>query len=303
MSDSILKPGAQSDTGRITRLALRHAADAFVSQELLDRQWQDLNYTACPDFRQAIDEYDRFLEALRSTDAEILMLPSGEGLTIDSVYVRDSLVTTSRGVILCNMGKPDRTAEPEAAAGYLEQQGVPILGRITGDGRLEGGDLVWLDERTIAVGLGYRTNREGIRQLAELTADLVDDIVTVPLPHWNGPGDVMHLMSNISPIDPDLAVVYSRLLTVPFRDYLLERGLHLVEVPDEEYETMACNVLALGPRRCLMLDGNPETRRRLETSGVEVLTYKGDEISRKGAGGPTCLTRPLLRETWENEKP
>ena len=156
--------------------------------------------------------------------------------------------------------------------------------------------MIWLDERTVVVGQGYRTNAEGINQLRELTQDLVDEIIVVPLPHWNGPGDVMHLMSNISPIDPDLAVVYSRLLTVPFRELLLERDIKLIEVPDEEYESMGCNVLSIGRRKCLQIEGNPMTRQRLEQAGVEVLTYDGREISLKGAGGPTCLTRPLQRE-------
>jgi N-dimethylarginine dimethylaminohydrolase len=118
-------------------------------------------------------------------------------------------------------------------------------------------------------------------------------LIEVPLPHWNGPEDVFHLMSVLSPIDEDLALVYSRLLPVPFRDRLLDLGYQLVDVPDEEFESMGCNVLALSDRRCLMLEGNSETRRRLETAGAEVYEYSGFEISRKGEGGPTCLTRPI----------
>jgi N-dimethylarginine dimethylaminohydrolase len=162
---------------------------------------------------------------------------------------------------------------------------------------LEGGDLIWLDERTLAVGRGYRTNAEGVRQLRTLVGQSVS-VIEVPLPHWHGQSDVMHLMSLISPIDRDLAVVYSRLLPVPFREWLLERGIHLVEVPDQEFETMGTNVLALAPRRCLMLAGSPLTRKALEQSGCEILEYEGSEISVKGAGGPTCLTRPLVRESY-----
>jgi N-dimethylarginine dimethylaminohydrolase len=161
---------------------------------------------------------------------------------------------------------------------------------------LEGGDVVWVDERTLAVGRGYRTNDEGLRQLRELTADIVDEIVVVALPHWNGPADVLHLMSFLSPIDHDLALVYSRLMPVPFREWLLARGNRLVEVPDEEYDTMACNVLAVAPRKCIMLEGNPRTRELLEAEGVEVRVFGGAEICAKGAGGPTCLTCPILHE-------
>ena len=194
------------------------------------------------------------------------------------------------------MGKEKRRTEPHAAGEFLHELGIPILGSITGEGRLEGGDVVWIDEYTLAVGLGDRTDEEGIRQLKDLTRDFVDEFMVVPLPRWKGPGDVLHLMSLISPIGHDLAVVYSRLLPAPFREWLLRRGIQLLEVPDSEFETMACNILAVSPRRCLMISGNPSTKRMLEDKGIEVFEYEGEEISRKGAGGPTCLTRPLLRE-------
>jgi arginine deiminase len=145
------------------------------------------------------------------------------------------------------------------------------------------------------VGKGYRTNAEGIRQLRELTKDFIKELVVVPLPHWNGPEDVLHLMSFISPVDQNHALVYSRLMPVPFREWLLEKGKTLIEVPDVEYETMACNVLAVAPGICVMIAGNPRTKQLLVESGMDVWEYSGDEISRKGAGGPTCLTRPLHR--------
>jgi N-dimethylarginine dimethylaminohydrolase len=171
---------------------------------------------------------------------------------------------------------------------------VPVLGAIEPPGRLEGGDVVWLDEATLLVGRGYRTDDEGIRQLALLLGPEVE-VTAVPLVHWRGPGDVFHLMSILSPVDRDLAVVYSPLLPVPLREALLARGMALVEVPEEEFDSMGANVLALGPRRVLALAGNPVTRARLERAGCEVLVYEGQEISRKGGGGPTCLTRPLAR--------
>jgi N-dimethylarginine dimethylaminohydrolase len=194
------------------------------------------------------------------------------------------------------MGKEERQGEPDAAKAFLSELGIPVLGVIKGNGKLEGGDLIWLDERTLVVGQGYRTNESGIRQLKELTAEFVDEFVVVPLPHWRGPEDVFHLMSIISPIDHNLAVVYSRLLPVPFRERLISRGIKLLEVSDSEFETMACNILAIAPRRCILLSGNPQTKWMLENEGVQVWEFKGEEISKKGAGGPTCLTRPLLRE-------
>jgi N-dimethylarginine dimethylaminohydrolase len=193
------------------------------------------------------------------------------------------------------MGKDERKEEPSAAQRFLSDSQIPILGSITGGGIIEGGDFIWLDNKIAAVGLGYRTNKEGIEQFQQLTSDIVDDVIIVHLPHWNGQNDVFHLMSIISPIDSDLAVVYSRLMPIVFRNSLLERGIKLIEVPDEEFDSMGCNILALAPRKCLMINGNPITKQRLENEGVEVLTYDGTEISLKGAGGPTCLTRPVIR--------
>jgi arginine deiminase len=255
-----------------------------------------LNYTAPPDYDRAVEEYDEFIRLQERFIPEFYFLPADDRTGLDSIYVHDSLIITDKGALLCRMGKEKRQGEPLAAEEFIKELGIPILGSITGEGKLEGGDLVWIDERTIAVGLGYRTNEEGVRQLKELTSDSVDEYVMVPLPHWKGPEDVMHLMSLISPVRRDLAVVYPRLLPVPFRQWLLQREIRLLEVPDSEFETMGCNVLAVAPGECIMISGNPQTKRLLEEAGVHVYEYEGEEISRKGAGGPTCLTRPLLRE-------
>lgn len=287
--------GALTEYGDLERVFVRHAADAFASAERVGREWRDLGFTAPPDLARALKEHDAFLELLAGAGAAVDRLPPGESLGLDAVYVRDASIVSARGVILCRMGKPQRAAEPEAQRAALEASGIPIAGAIEEPGRLEGGDVVWLDPRTIAVGRGYRTNAEGIRQLRALLGDTVDELIEVPLPHWRGPGDVFHLMSIVSPVDRDLAVVYAPLLPVPFRERLLDFGMKFVEVPDEEFPTMAANVLAVAPRRCVALDGNPRTRALLERAGAEVLLYAGEEISRKGSGGPTCLTRPVLR--------
>ena len=284
-----------SEYGKIETILIKRPEDAFVSRENIDSRWQTLNYSSAPDFDKAVKEYDNFVSLLERVVPDVLYLPRDDKLGLDSIYARDALLATRKGIILCNMGKEARQGEPDAAAEFLSGEGFPVLGAITGEGRIEGGDLIWLDDRTLAVGRGYRTNDEGIRQLAALTADLVDEVMAVPLPHWSGPAGVFHLMSMISPVDADLAVVYARLLPIPFREWLVERGMKFVEVPDEEYATMACNVLAVAPRKCLMLSGNPLTKQRLEDAGAEVWEYDGSEISLKGAGGPTCLTRPLIR--------
>jgi N-dimethylarginine dimethylaminohydrolase len=286
---------AQSDVGRLRRVVVKHVRDAFVDDAAIDRQWRDLNYYGRPDLPHAIDEYDRFLELMRRFDIAVDLLPADDKVGMDSLYPRDTTITTDRGVILCNMGKPQRRTEPEAIASYLRLHQTHILGAISGGGSIEGGDVTWLDPQTLAVGRGYRTNDEGIQQLRQLLGSTVE-VITVPLPHWKGPSDVFHLMSMISPLDRDLAVVYSPLLPVPFRELLLARGFRLVEVPDEEFEGMGCNILALAPRTCAMRTGLPKTRQRLIDAGIEVHEFAGEEICGRGAGGPTCMTRPLQ---WE----
>lgn len=292
-----MKVSCQSEVDQIKSLLLKHPKDAFMSQEYIQSQWKELNYLASPDYDKALKEYDNFVEYLKKSISEIYYLPQNDKTGLDSVYVHDPVIITNKGAILCNMGKEKRRAEPSAAGEFLIKLGIPILGSISGEGMLESGDVVWIDERTLAVGLGYRTNEEGIRQLKELIRDIVDEFIVVPLPHWKGPGDVLHLMSLLSPVDHDLAVVYSRLLPVPFREWLLRRDIQLLDIPDSEFETMACNILAVSPRKCIMISGNPQTKQMLEDKGIEIWEYGGEEISMKGAGGPTCLTRPLLRES------
>lgn len=290
-----MKIGCSSEIGEIRSLLLKHPREAFVRQEKVNEQWMDLNYFNPPDFYKAVEEYESFAALLQKSVTEIHYLPQNGKTGLDSIYVHDPVLITERGAILCRMGKEGRKGEPSAVGEFLNELKIPILGEIKSPGKLEGGDVVQFDKETLAVGQGYRTNAEGIRQLRELTKDFIQELVVVPIPHWCGPQDVLHLMSFISPVEKDCALVYSRLMPVPFREWLLQRGMTLIEVADSEYETMACNVLAVAPGKCVMIEGNPNTKELLEKAGVEVMEYSGDEISRKGAGGPTCLTRPLYR--------
>ncbi len=283
-----------SETGTLSRVVLKHARDAFVDQARVSAEWRGLNFLQEPDFVDALAEYETFARIIADAGADIHWAPSSNQVNLDSIYVRDAAVLVPGGVVLAAMGKPQRATEPDALADTLVAAGLPVVGRITSPGTLEGGDVVWIDDVTVAVGRGYRTNQAGIDQFRRMLGPGVT-CLSVPLPHWRGVDDVFHLMSMISPVDRDLAVVYAPLLPVPFREFLLDRGYTLVEVPDDEFDSMGANVLALGPRRCLMVDGNPETRRRLESAGADVAVYAGREISVKGGGGPTCLTRPVER--------
>ena len=285
----------QSEWQPLSLVLLKHPRDAFISEAAIASQWQRLGFVAAPDLAKACAEFDALVDLLQSAGAEVQLLPRDDATSLDSLYARDAAIMCDRGAIICRMGKAARSTEADAQERALLQMSVPILGRIEPPGTLEGGDVFWVDERTLAVGRGYRTNDEGIRQLRLLLGDSVDELIVVPLPHWRGPGDVMHLMSLVSPVDRDLAVVYSPLLPVPFRERLLDRGITLVEVPDQEFETMGTNVLAVKPRVCIALAGNLITRQRLQATGAIVIGYDGGEISVKGAGGPTCLTRPLSR--------
>jgi arginine deiminase len=293
-----MKYGSSSMVKDIKSVLIKHPKDAFISQQNIVGHWPQpgwMTQLGPPNFDEAISEFEHFVDLLSSQIPDVRYLPPDHRTGIDSIYAHDPVVITDQGAILLSMGNTSRQKEPAAAGDYLKELGISIFGAISGEGKLEGGDLLWLNERTLAVGRGYRTNDEGIRQLEELLRDSIDDFFVVPLPHWNGEEECLHLLSLISMIDDNLAVVYSNLLPVPFREKLLQAGVKLLEVPAGEYETLGCNILTLSPRKCMMLSGNPLTRRMLENEGVEVSEFEGREICIKGEGGPTCLTRPILR--------
>ncbi len=287
--------GCQDMTSTIRKVLIKDPKSAYKNQANIDTQYNELNYFGKPDFEISLKDYDSFKSILHNNGIEIHCLPSDDITSLDSIYTHDPCLVSNSGVILCSMGKDLRRKEPGMISNYFESLGIPIIGRISSPGKLEGGDIVWIDNRTVAVGVGYRSNFEGIMQLKQILSDDIDEIIPVHLPHWTGPADCLHLMSNVSPIDENLFLVYSKLLPVSFREYLLSRKIKLIEVPDEEYESMGCNVLAIAPRKVIMIEGNNITKKILEDEGVEIFTYPGLEISNKGAGGPTCLTRPFLR--------
>ncbi len=290
-----MKTTHHSEYLKLKSVFLKPVKNAFISGALLKEQWIELNYLSRPDYHTAIVEYDAFQNYLIDKNIEIHHFPIDESVTIDSIYCRDASIATNFGMILCNMGKLERDQEPNAHFKAFKSHSIPILGRIKSPGTIEGGDVAWLDEKTLAVGHTYRTNEEGIAQLKQLLEPKGIEIIVVELPHYKGQNDVFHLMSILSPIAKDLAVVYSPLMPIKFRNELINRGFSLVEVPDDEFESMGCNVLAIAPRECIVVAGNPRTKASLIKAGCKVLVYNGGEISIKGGGGPTCLTRPLLR--------
>jgi len=280
---------------KLRSVYIKSAKNAFVSDKHMSKQWQSLNYLSQPDYNTALDEYDDFEKSFKKENIKIHHFPMNDAVTIDSIYCRDASIATNFGMIICNMGKSGRIHEPSFQKQVFMTHHMAILGEIQYPGTLEGGDVAWLDENTLAVGHTYRTNTAGIQQLRQMLEPKGVEVIVAELPHYKGPSDVFHLMSILSPVAKDLAVIYSPLMPIKFRNELINRGFEFVEVPDNEFESMGCNVLALASRNCIMVEGNPKTQKALENADCKVTTYKGDHISVKGGGGPTCLTRPLER--------
>ena len=290
-----MKVTRHSEYLKLASVYLKSAKNSFLSEEELSEHWETLQYLSKPNFKKSLEEYAAFQTFFIEKNISTCFFPINKKTKIDSIYCRDALIATDFGIIICNMGKQGRIHEPYAQLEAYKMNNINILGEIKFPGTLEGGDVAWLDQNTLAVGHTYRTNEEGISQLKGLLQPKGIEIIVVELPHYKGKSDVFHLMSLLSPVDKNLAVVYSPLMPIKFRNELLERGFQLVEVPEQEFDSMGCNVLAVAPRDCLMVAGNPITRKLLEDAGASVHIYEGNEISVKGGGGPTCLTRPIDR--------
>lgn len=291
-----MKTTNHSEYLKLQSVYIKSAKNAFVSQYNLNKEWKDLNYLEQPDFDMAIKEYQEFEQLFHDSEIDLQRFPFNNSVKIDSIYCRDASIATDYGMILCNMGKRGRIHEPNTHRVEFLKNNIPVLGEIKAPGTLEGGDVAWLNETTIAVGYTYRTNKDGIFQLKALLEPKGIKVIVAELPHYKGKSDVFHLMSILSPVDKDLAVVYSPLMPIKFRNELLHLGFEFIEVPEDEFESMGCNVLAISPRQCIMVEGNAKTQRLLELAGCKVTTYSGKDISTKGGGGPTCLTRPVLRK-------
>jgi len=247
-----------------------------------------------PDVGLLARQHEAFCELLTNLGVEVIVAPAIPGL-VDACYTFDPAFVTSTGAIVLRAAKPIRVEEPLLLKKELEAAGVPVVGRLEEPAHADGGDLLWLDESTLLAGRGYRTNTEAHRQLTERLAHENVKLERCDLAHDRGPGHVLHLLSVVSPVADDLALVFEPLAPVPLLEQLDARGVRRISVDTDEFGTLACNALAIRPGVVVMVDGNPRTRRALEATGCEVHVYDGSELSLKGDGGPTCLTRPLLR--------
>lgn len=257
--------------------------------------WRELGFHHAPNFENAQSQHGALMSELQRAGAELIELPPDDNLSLDAVYAHDASLPTDFGLILMRPGKVNRVPEARHHGSSCAAQGIPTLGSITEPGTTEAGDILWVDAKTLLIGQGYRTNSAGIAQMRALLAPKGVEVLTAPLPYGPGPSACLHLMSLISLLDEQTALVDLPWLAVETVELLKSRGFQFVQIDDSERDTLACNVLALGGKRLLAIEENHKTNARLRHAGFDVRTFPGSEICINGSGGPTCLTRPLLR--------
>lgn len=290
------KIGLNSNVKTLKSAILKHPKDAFKSQKFIDDHWESLNFISKPKYDKAILQYENLIKILNDNNVDIHYLPSDDQTYLDSIYTHDPMFMTQQGAIFGNMGKELRKYETLMMEEYFIKNNLPILGKIKDKGSLEGGDVIWVDKSTVAVGLTYRTNAEGINQLENILSKIGVNLIKVDLPHWDGPNNVLHLMSLISPLQEKLFLIYEKLIPVGFLNFLKAKNIKFLNIDESEYDTLACNVLPLSENKCLIVSGNDKTRSVIDRSGIETIEFEASEICYKGSGGPTCITRPILRK-------
>ncbi len=257
--------------------------------------WHDLGFHHAPDFAKAQAEHETLCRELQTAGAEVIELPSDDEFSLDGVYAHDASLATDFGLILMRPGKLNRVAEARLHGSACEALNIPSFGTITMPGTTEAGDILWLDSKRLLIGHGYRTNAPGIEQVRALLAGKGVEVLSAPLPYGPGPSACLHLMSLISLLDERTALVDLPWLAVETVELLKSRGFNFIQIDESERHTLACNVLALGGKRLIAIEENHKTNDRLRRAGFDVRTFPGSELCINGSGGPTCLTRPLLR--------
>ncbi len=258
--------------------------------------WHDLGFLHAPNFEKAQSQHEALCRELKTAGAEVIQLPASPDLSLDAVYTHDASLATDFGLIVMHPGKTNRVSESKHHGTFCRALGIPTFTEIAPPGTTEAGDIVWLDSKTLLIGNGYRTNAEGISQMRALLAPRGIEVISAPLPYATGPSTCLHLMSLVSLLDEKTALVDLPWLAVETVELLKSRGFHFIEIEHSERDSMACNVLALGSRRLLAIEENHKTNEKLRRAGFEVQTFPGSELCINGGGGPTCLTRPLLRD-------
>jgi N-dimethylarginine dimethylaminohydrolase len=281
--------------GELLRVMVCPPGNAGWDDQQRSAPWPDLGFQRAPDFALARKQHKTLCRLLAESGAEVVILPPTNSLTLDAVYTHDSSLVTDFGVLLMSPGKKNRVPEAQAHAEFFRQLAIPVVGEIRAPGTSEAGDIVWLDSRTLLIGDGYRTNKAAIEQMRTQLAPRNIEVLSAPLPYGPGPSACLHLMSLMSMLDEQTILVDLPWLAVETVELLKGRGFRLIEIEYSERDTLACNVLALGKKRLIAIEENARTNQRLRDAGFDVQTFPGSEICINGAGGPTCLTRPLLR--------
>jgi dimethylargininase len=258
-------------------------------------RWKDLGFHHAPEFATAQAQHDALCRELEAAGVEVIELPAALDMSLDAVYTHDASLPTDHGLIVMRPGKATRVCEGSHHGAFGVKMGMPVLARIVAPGTSEAGDILWLDENTLLIGRGYRTNAEGIRQMRDLLTPRGIEVLSAPLPHGQGPSECLHLMSLISLLDDRSALVDLPCLAVETVELLRSCGFRLIEIDYSERATLGCNVLALGNNRLLAIEENRNTNDGLRRAGFEVRTFPGSELCVNGGGGPTCLTRPVRR--------
>jgi N-dimethylarginine dimethylaminohydrolase len=284
-----------SMTGPLQRVLVCSPRTAGWNQPERAARWRDLGFHHAPNFEIAQSQHDALCRELEAAGAEVIELPPAADLSLDAVYAHDASLATDFGVLVMRPGKANRVAEGRNHGSFCVRMGVPTLAKVVAPGSTEAGDILWLDSKTLLVGHGYRTNASGIEQMRALLVLHGIEVLSAPLPYGSGPSACLHLMSLISLLDEKTAIVDLPWLAVETVELLKSRGFQFVEIDYSERDTLACNVLALGSRRLLASEENRKTNDRLRQAGFDVRTFPADELCINGSGGPTCLTRPLLR--------
>ena len=283
-------------TGELLRVMVCPPGNAGWDSSGKAAAWREVGFQHAPDFAAARSQHEILCRLLNESGAEVVCLPPTESLTLDAVYAHDASLATDYGLVLMNPGKKNRVPEAQAHANFCRPLGIPVFGGIGLPGTSESGDIVWLDSRTLLIGDGYRTNKAGIEQMRSLLSAMKVEVLSAPLPYGTGPSACLHLMSLMSVLDEQTILVDLPWLAVETVELLKARGFRLIEIEYSERDTLACNVLALGKKRLIAIEENAKTNQRLRDAGFDVRTFPGSEICINGAGGPTCLTRPLLRK-------
>ncbi len=284
--------GVSNEYSPLRRVLVRRPGSEFENPE----EYKKWGYPGKPDLARAQDEHDRFVSILQREGVAVEYLEEVHPGKREPLFVHDSSIMTPAGAIMCRSGNPLRQGEEVYVAKKLASMEIPILFSVHGSATVDGGDTLWLDSDTFLVGHSYRTNHEAFRQIsAVLEGFVTEKVIQISMPHYKGRGHVLHLMSVISPVDKDLAVVYPPLMPLSLVELLEARNIRMISVPEEEFDTLGSNVLAIAPRVVVIHSGNPVTKSMLEEHGCKVYEYEGEQISLIPSGGPTCLTRPLHR--------